>query len=339
MPSLRPWHRAEARRILQCDEIFPGNTLPSFDVAPSWFRNRRARPGAASPEPAGARGERRRSVWASSSPISLWVSWARTASSSPSAARIVPSHSDTAPLSGSSKRAFGARGIGFASLDVRSAEGEKFARALEATTTSEVFLFDRARTLRYRGAIDDQYGIGYSKPAPTKSYLADAIDGLLSSEAIAVEATTAPGCVLSLERAAISESVTYHNRVSRILQRNCETCHRESGPGPFVLGTYEAARDVAPMIALVVENGIMPPWFADPATGHWENDRTLSERDRSALRDWAANGAPAGDPGGCSAAETLRLRLVHRNAGRGRRNSRNRSRCRRKGSWTTSTCT
>ncbi len=137
-------------------------------------------------------------AWASSSPISPWASWARTDSSSPSAARIVPSHSDTAPLSGNSKRASVVAGIGFASLDVRSAEGEKFARALEVTTTSEVFLFDRARTLRYRGAIDDQYGIGYSKPAPTKSYLADAIDGLLSTEAIAVEATTAPGCVLSL---------------------------------------------------------------------------------------------------------------------------------------------
>jgi hypothetical protein len=50
------------------------------------------------------------------------------------------------------------------------------------------------------------------------------------------------------------------------------------------------------MIAFVVENGIMPPWFADPATGHWENDRRLLERDRSAILDWAANGAPAGDP-------------------------------------------
>jgi hypothetical protein len=50
------------------------------------------------------------------------------------------------------------------------------------------------------------------------------------------------------------------------------------------------------MIAFVVENGIMPPWFADPGTGRWENDRSLSERDRKALLEWATNGAPAGDP-------------------------------------------
>ncbi len=196
------------------------------------------------------------------------------------------------------EESYRSRGIGFVSLDVKSTEGASFAHALEATTTSEVFLFDRARTLRYRGAIDDQYGIGYSKPAPTRSYLPDAIDALLATGEVAVEATTAPGCVLAVDGAdpAAPEAVTYHNRVSRILQRNCETCHRESGAGPFALGTYEAAKEVAPMIGFVVENGIMPPWFADPGTGPWQNDRSLSDRDRKALLDWAANGAPAGDP-------------------------------------------
>src|SRR5687767_983741 len=33
------------------------------------------------------------------------------------------------------------------------------ARALDARTTTEVFVLDRARTLRYRGCIDDQYGL------------------------------------------------------------------------------------------------------------------------------------------------------------------------------------
>jgi len=40
----------------------------------------------------------------------------------------------------------------------------------------------------------------------------------------------------------------------------------------------------------------MPPWFADPGTGHWENDRSPSESDRKALLEWATNGAPAGGP-------------------------------------------
>src|SRR4051812_32471241 len=43
------------------------------------------------------------------------------------------------------------------------------ARLLGATTTTEVFVLDRARTLRYRGAINDQYGLGYNKPAAVRT--------------------------------------------------------------------------------------------------------------------------------------------------------------------------
>ena len=47
-------------------------------------------------------------------------------------------------------------------------------RALAAQTTTEVFVLDAARTLVYRGAVDDQYGFGYALNAPRHSYLANA---------------------------------------------------------------------------------------------------------------------------------------------------------------------
>ena len=116
-----------------------------------------------------------------------------------------------------------------------------FATILHATTTTEVFVLDRARTLRYRGAIDDQYGIGYSKASPTANYLDDALEDLLAGRDVHVEGTTAPGCVLGLSFDAPLETdtVTYHNRVSRILQSNCAGCHRDGGVGPFPLESYE----------------------------------------------------------------------------------------------------
>ena len=43
---------------------------------------------------------------------------------------------------------------------VRDSEG-KLLGPLGATTTAECFVLDRARTLVYRGAVDDQYGFGY----------------------------------------------------------------------------------------------------------------------------------------------------------------------------------
>ena len=42
-------------------------------------------------------------------------------------------------------------------------------RAVAATTSTEVFVLDAARTLVYRGAVNDQYGLGYTKDAPKKN--------------------------------------------------------------------------------------------------------------------------------------------------------------------------
>ncbi len=44
-----------------------------------------------------------------------------------------------------------------------------------------------------------------------------------------------------------------------------------------------------------VVNRQMPPWFADPAYGHFANDRRLSEADIKTISTWADGGAPEGD--------------------------------------------
>lgn len=178
-------------------------------------------------------------------------------------------------------------------------------RALSATTTTEVFLIDAARTLRYRGAVHDQYGLGYSKDAPTKEYLRMAMDDLAKGQPIQIAATTAPGCALDLppagKEASVNPKVTYHNQVSRILQNHCVECHRADGVGPFSLETVADVLDHAGMIRKQVERGAMPPWFAakDDASGEspWANDCSLSTRDKADLLTWLnSSDRPAGDP-------------------------------------------
>eukprot|EP01035_Chromulina_nebulosa_P044800 gene44800-60673_t len=48
---------------------------------------------------------------------------------------------------------------------------QRLSAALGAQTTAEVFVLDAARTLLYRGALDDQYGLGYALDAPRATYL------------------------------------------------------------------------------------------------------------------------------------------------------------------------
>ncbi|MFM7975504.1 MAG: redoxin family protein, partial [Pirellula sp.] len=125
----------------------------------------------------------------------------------------------------------------------------RFASHLNATSTTDVFVLDRSHTIVYHGAIDDQYGFGYSIDAPRYTYLRDALNAALEHRSILVAATAAPGCVLEHKPDSIAlTDVTYHNQISRLLQRHCVECHREGGVGPFKLDTYDDAVAHAPMI-------------------------------------------------------------------------------------------
>jgi Ca2+-binding EF-hand superfamily protein/thiol-disulfide isomerase/thioredoxin len=169
---------------------------------------------------------------------------------------------------------------------------KSFATTLAAKTTTEVFVIDRKRTLVYRGALDDQYGINYNLDAPRHRYLLEAIDALGRNESPAISATAAPGCELELDSSTRDSKtdVTYYSDVARILQQNCVSCHRDNGIAPFSLADLDSVQDHASVIKRVVTEGTMPPWFAankqDSKSNPWANDCSLSSRDKSDLLAW-----------------------------------------------------
>lgn len=172
--------------------------------------------------------------------------------------------------------------------------------ALGIRSTAEVFVLDDARTVQYRGAVDDQYGPGHSKPAPTRRHLVDALESVLAGAPVQTPCTSVPGC--DLESAApipAPRPVTYHTRVSRILEQSCVPCHREGGIAPFALTSLAEVSAHAGMIRRQVSGGLMPPWFAAPPAhgpSPWFNDRSLPAADKSDLLAWLDQGRPEGDP-------------------------------------------
>ena len=70
-------------------------------------------------------------------------------------------------------------------------ESQEVGRAYGAERTPEVFLFDQTDTLRYHGAIDDNYE---EPDAVTEHYLRDAIDAVLEGHSPATETTPPVGC-------------------------------------------------------------------------------------------------------------------------------------------------
>lgn len=176
---------------------------------------------------------------------------------------------------------------------------EALLRRLQVVSTTDVLILDPARTVVYHGAVDDQYGVGYALDQPKRRFLADALEAVLAGRTPATAATTAPGCVLEAD-AAVAEptAVTWHNRISRILQQRCMECHRSGGVAPFALQTVAEATAHAGMIKQVVSDRTMPPWFAANAPQHtvWANDRSLTEAERRDLLAWLDGGRPEGQP-------------------------------------------
>ena len=201
------------------------------------------------------------------------------------------------------------KGAGLSAPCVRDPKNT-FLATLGARATTDAFFMDAARTLVYRGALDDQYGLGYSLDAPRHRYLADALAAVLENRAPAVAATEAPGCLLDLgDTKPATTDVTYYNRISRVVQANCQECHRAGGLAPFPLETPEQVMAKAGMIKKMVDRGLMPPWFAAaPAPGThspWENDRALVSRDKADFLAWINSGKTLGDPQDAPLARTF----------------------------------
>ena len=210
-------------------------------------------------------------------------------------------------------------------------DGAKVADLYQAARTCEVILLDEKAVIRYRGAIDDQYGYGTRRSKAVRNLLTDALDQLLNGKPIDSAGTSVVGCpidradrkssalnipkvraaapvileLLKGEPEVKVGNVTYSSDVASILQDKCQTCHRPKAAAPFSLRTYDDARRWAGSIKEVVDERRMPPWHADPRYGHFENDRRLSPKERATLIAWVDQGTPLGDPKATPTAKTF----------------------------------
>jgi hypothetical protein len=174
--------------------------------------------------------------------------------------------------------------------------GHRAADALQAERTPEAFVLDGKQEVRYRGRIDDQFGVGFQRPRPTRRDLAEALRQVLAGQAVSTPRTQAAGCLIGRSKKSQGAApITYTNQVARLLQKRCLECHRPGRVAPFALTSYEKAQGWAEMIREVVTDGRMPPWHADPRYGQFSNDRRLAPAERETLLAWIDQGCPKGD--------------------------------------------
>ena len=90
--------------------------------------------------------------------------------------------------------------------------------------------------------------------------------------------------------------VTFSRDVAPILFRKCAGCHHPNDIAPMSLLNYPSTRPWAKSIREAVLVKRMPPWFADPHSGPFSNDPTLTEAEKHLIVQWVDQGAKEGDP-------------------------------------------
>jgi peroxiredoxin/mono/diheme cytochrome c family protein len=188
-----------------------------------------------------------------------------------------------------------AREFGLKFPVVRDRKGA-LAAQLGAKVTPEAFVVDAKGAVRYHGRIDDQYAARRQRNAHSESHeLRDAVAAVLAGRDVRQAHVAAVGCPLP-EPPKASPVPTYSKDVVRILQKNCQECHRPGQVGPFPLMTFEQAQKRADDLAGVAEDRRMPPWKPAPGFGlRFKHDKSISEADITTLAAWAEGGAPEGD--------------------------------------------
>ncbi|HXG08889.1 MAG TPA: redoxin family protein [Gemmataceae bacterium] len=169
-------------------------------------------------------------------------------------------------------------------------------RALGVKRTPEVVVLDAERQLRYRGRIDDQYRLGGARSAPTRHDLREALEAVLAGREVAIKETPVDGCLITAPvPPAPPTLVTFTEHIAPLLQKHCQDCHRPEASAPFSLVTYRQVTARADMIAEVVAEQRMPPWYASPHFGTFANRRGLTPAERDLFLYWLRSGMPYGD--------------------------------------------
>jgi thiol-disulfide isomerase/thioredoxin len=176
--------------------------------------------------------------------------------------------------------------------------GATIADRFHAERTPEAFVLDGSMTVRYRGRIDDQFGIGVKRPKASRQDLVEAINDVLAGKTVAQPSTGAVGCPISRparpKAPTGGSSVTYCKEIAPLIQKHCQGCHRPGEIGPFPLMTFADAAAWSEAIREAATDGRMPPWHADPAHGKFANDRRLSDSERANLLAWIDQGCAEG---------------------------------------------
>jgi peroxiredoxin len=170
-------------------------------------------------------------------------------------------------------------------LPVMVDHAQLVAETVSIAKAGEVVILDPERyNILYRGPVHDHINMMLN-------------DILAGTEIKNTMVMPVEGCALEFPSKAMHAKniPDYTKDVAPIFAENCAMCHREGGIGPFAMDGYNMMAGWAPMVRETLMAKRMPPQQVDPALGHFENARYLSDKDLQTLVHWIDAGAPRGN--------------------------------------------
>jgi hypothetical protein len=188
------------------------------------------------------------------------------------------------------------------SMPILMDELQLVGESLGVQKDGEIFVINPQKNfeIAYHGPLDDRFAKASpnAKAAVKEAFVARALDSVLAGQPVAKARVESRGgsTIAFPERARSAQfaNISYSEDISPILQEKCVTCHQKGGIGPFAMNSYEVIKGFAPMIRESVRAERMPPYFADPHIGQFQNNQALTPTQTKTLIHWIEAGAPRG---------------------------------------------
>ena len=169
---------------------------------------------------------------------------------------------------------------------------------LGLTRAAEVVIINPvAKTVVYRGALNDRFSEGSRARRAKQHYVADALEAMLAGAEIPVAQLLSKGDEIDFSvSTARADSVSYARDIAPILKERCITCHMEGGIAPFAMSSHQMIQGWSPMIRETLYTKRMPPGQIDNEyvnKFHDVNHITIEETQK--LVGWIDNGSQNND--------------------------------------------
>ena len=169
---------------------------------------------------------------------------------------------------------------------------------LGLTRAAEVVIINPlAKTVVYRGALNDRFSEGSRARRAKQHYVADALEAMLAGAEIPVAQFPSKGDEIDFSvSTALADSVSYARDIAPILKQRCITCHMEGGIAPFAMSSHQMIQGWSPMIRETLYTKRMTPGQIDNEyvnKFHGVNHITVEETQQ--LVGWIDNGSQNND--------------------------------------------